>query len=494
MSRFGLVSRTSIRWGMVGKVFFALAIVASILVVATPARADYRNNGVLFHRDGYDYGPSIIQQGTIRQYWWCGEGQNPATGIYTDNIFYRSYDSSTGQYSPISLVLSPSPGPNVWDEAYTCDPSVIKGQFVNPANGQTYAYAMYYTATDRGPGGIDTGGPLDGTNNRIGLAYSNDGISWVKYANNPVIYPQNSPSDTYAAGQAATYSYDGKAGIYVFHTDCSNTTLGCRLWSRKASDGIHFGAPTLISNQGLLPNQQPQMGNNDVAIDWQEGQVYGALELPQRSGDRETYEIGLYRMSSSDFFNGQGTWQTLGRIDTNLTGSYLNHSPGIVRDQFGNVTPFLPSIEVAFAEGTNDPNTWDLSSVTWNPTPNTLAFNRYYKSGVSHWVTTGYVAAGYNLESTLGYLFMAPQSNTQALYSCVAGGFSGTDHFVSPDPACEGQFVLGVNGWIYSSQPAGVATVALYRCYTGVDHFVSPYANCEGQRVESLLGYAKTQP
>jgi hypothetical protein len=481
--------------------YLSKALAIGIVIIATmmvllPVQAqplDITPNGILFHRDNYDYGPSIIQQGNTRQYWWCGEGTDPLTGMATDTIYYRTYNVSTGLYSPITMVLYPSQGPGVWDEAYTCDPSVIRGSFIDPDNGQNYTYAMYYTATDRGPGGIDAGTSLDGTNNRIGVAFSNDGLSWVKYAQNPVIFPQIIPTDAYGAGQAATYNGGGETGLSLFYTDTS-TSVGTRMWIRHSSDGLHFSAPTLISNQGMLADQQPGMANSDFAYDYTSEQFYAALGLPGRSGDRDTYHIGLYRVAASDLMNGQGTWEALGFIDTNLTGSYLNASPGLVRDPAGNITPFLPSVEVVFTEGTNDPGTWDLSSATWNPTANTFLFKRYYNASItSHWVTTGFIASGYTYESTLGYLYTSPQTGTIALYGCVAGGFGGTDHFVSTDPGCEGQFVLGFNGWIYSSPPAGISTVALYRCYTGIDHFVSTDPGCEGRKTESLLGYARTQ-
>lgn len=471
-----------------------LLAVTLFSVIALPAHAATVSNGVLFTRGAfYNYAPSVIQTGTTRQYWWCGQGTNPLTGVMTDTIFYRSYNTSTGVYAPITMVLYPSAGPNMWDEAYTCDPSVIKGAFVDPDNATTYSYAMYYTATDRGPHGIDAGTSLDGTNNRVGIAYSNDGVHWVKYSANPIIYPQVYPTNAYGAGQAATYNGDGVAGVYLFATDTS-TSRGVRMWVRHTTDGIHFGSPTLISNAGLVSGSAPAMANSDYAYDYKSNQFYAAIELPARNtGDRETYRLGLYIMSASNLLGGTGTWTPKGYIDSNLTGSYLNHSPGLVRDNFGNVTPFLPTVEVIFAEGTNDPSTWNLAEATWSQGTGTTAFKRYYNSSVgSHWVTSGFVASGYTLESTLGYLYTTSQSGTVPLYGCVSTSFTGNDHFVSPSSTCEGQVVLGVNGWIYSSPPTGISTVALYRCFTGTNHFVSTSASCEGTTTESLLGYAKT--
>jgi hypothetical protein len=70
--------------------------------------------------------------------------------------------------------------------------------------------------------------------------------------------------------------------------------------------------------------------------------------------------------------------------------------------------------------------------------------------------------------------------------------------FVSPHSNCENWTVVGINGWIYSSPPVGVSTVALYRCLIsaggGTDHFVSTSPSCEGWKTEFLLDYAKSQP
>src|SRR5580698_10403937 len=81
----------------------------------------------------------------------------------------------------------------------------------NPlGNGKTYSYAMYYVATDS----------LQGINNSIGVAFSNDGLNWRKYPH-PVISPET--LGNYGVGQPALYNTDHKAGIRMFYEDYSSS-------------------------------------------------------------------------------------------------------------------------------------------------------------------------------------------------------------------------------------------------------------------------------
>ncbi len=460
----------------------------STLVVAPalPARADYQPHGFLFAHTNYDYAPSIIQSGALRQYWWCGYGPVPggvpSGGTSSDVIYYRTYDSSTGQYSPIQEVLTPTNA--AWDAEYTCDPSVIEGHFTDPENGRSYTYALYYSGTNVA------------YNGRIGVAFSNDGVTWVKYSQ-PVIFPAVYPTPLYGAGQPSTYNYNGQAGLDLFYTDTTATPID-RVYVRTTTDGIHFSAATLVTNNGIAPPGQPtvKMSNSDYAYDTSTATWYAAIPLPARPGDRETYQFGLYKMDSADVLGGTGTWTTLGYIDTDLTGGYLNHSPGLVRDGSGRITPFLPSVEVIYAMGGNDPATWDLASVTWR-SPARVALNRYVTSAGYHWVTGGYVpAGGYTKELTLGYVEIAPVAGTRPIYDCATSSGSGADQYVSLDYTCEGApgNARGIEGFLYSAPPPGITNHALYRCKTGVDHFVSSDPNCEGTTEEELLGYAANLP
>lgn len=453
-------------------------VLVCVLAFTFPAKAGFTvPGGVLFNHSGYNYAPSMFQDGNIQKFWWCGYDPNiPGTGKPGDVIYYTSVDLSTQTWSATQEVLRPTAGS--WDSAFTCDPSVIVGSFTVPGIGGPYSYAMYYGATDR----------ADGTNNRVGVAFSNDGINWVKYGGNPVFFPQTYPTSGYGAGQPATYSYNHTSGLRVLYTDSTYNGVGAVLL-RSTSDGINFSNPTPISNQPFGFS----MNNCDFGYDYNTGLWYAAIPDRTRPGDREHFSMTLYSLPDSQLESGQGVWQQLGTIDTNLTGYYLNHSPGLLRDKYGEVTPWLPMVEVYFAEGTNVTTTWQLTWVSWNPQPSSLPFNRYDSSSLNlHWVTTGYVPGGYHNEETLGYLLMAPQAGMSAVYGChVTTG--GSYQFVSTDSNCEGQVVNGLNGYLYASPPGGISTQALYRCRAGADHFVSPYANCEGQVTEYLLGYAKTQ-
>src|SRR5437868_2276196 len=349
------------RWLFVFMVVFGLGI---------PSLADYRLPGgtLMGPHTGYDYAPTMMQVGSLQKFWWCGNGYIPGTATLADVIYYRTIDLSTGAASAYYQVLSPTPG--TWDGVNTCDPSVIQGSFYNPDNGATYSFAMYYTGDDNLTNG--------GNNNRIGVAFSNDGISWIKYSGNPVIYPQVYPTSTYGAGQPATYSNDHLSNLTLFYMDQS-TGVGTRVWIRTTNDAVHFSTPTLVSNEGVTTQQ---FGNSDFGYDAQSGYFYGLLDQTARSGDREAYTIGFYRMPAYQLLAGQGVWEFLGQVDTNLTGFYLNHSPGILRDPFGNVTPWLPSVEAYFSEGSNTPSTWDLTWAILTPQPSTLAFKRYYSQGL----------------------------------------------------------------------------------------------------------------
>ncbi len=290
----------------------------------------------LFTHAGYNYAPSVIAEGTTRQIWWCGYGRVPGSSLDTDVIYYRTLDTATGAVGPVQMVFWPDIGQ--WDGRYTCDPSVLKGSF--QYNGASYTYALYYTATDR----------IEG-NNRIGVAFSNDGVSWTRYAQNPVISPQVLGTATYGAGQAATYR-NAAGQVVLLHTDVSANGV----FVRTSADGISFSDPTPISTDGAAA-----FGNNDFAYDPQSGSLYAAIELPGRPGDRETYAFTLYRIAATQIATGH--WEKLATIDTSVTSAYLNHSPGLVRSGSGALDG--TQIEIYFSEGTNDPTTWSLYSIIW---------------------------------------------------------------------------------------------------------------------------------
>ena len=106
-------------------------------------------------------------------------------------------------------------------------------------------------------------------------------------------------------------------------------------------------------------------------------------------------------------------------------------------------------------------------------------------------MTTGSVAAGYAYEQTLGFLLPSGGAGRHAIYSCLTGA---EDHFLSPDPNCEGRVLLGRLGFAYASPPEGIATAAVWRCNRpGVAHFASLDAACEGRVTESRLGFLPTR-
>lgn len=441
------------------------------------AEIDSPHGAVLFTNEQYDYAPSIIREGSVQDIWWCGYGTTPGTTFKSDVIYHRSYNFDTKLWSSISTVLWPTA--QSWDSRHTCDPSVIMGRFFNPENGSVYSYAMYYTATD----------DLNGRNNRIGVAFSNNGKDWIKYSQ-PIIYPTNSPTDSYGAGQAATYNGDGLSSIRIFYTD-TTTPTGSRTITAAATDGINFTQPVITTNSsdsGLL-----LFTGNDYAFDYSTGYFYGVLEIkPFRATDRESYQLGLFRIRSTDLKNGIGSWETLSLINSDNTGFDLNHNPGLLRDKYGNLTLWLPQIAVYFGAGANNPATWDLSAVVWRPNPKFIPLDSYVSSicgegGHDTRVTAGTAASAcqYKLQSSFGFVSMKPVYNSRPLYSCRAG----QNHFLSLNSGCENQYPLGITGWIFTIPVDN--SQALYRCKmsTHLNHFVSRSTSCDGHVYEGLLGY-----
>ena len=187
--------------------------------------------------------PTVIQSGNVQQLWWCGGGFNPNdTAQWTDTILYEWINTSTHAHSVPVPVLGETPG--AWDNLYTCNPKVVKGSFVNPlGNGATYSYAMYYVALGTEPG----------TNNFIGVAFSNDGMSWKKYPH-PIIAAET--QDGYGVGQPAAYNTDQHAAIRLFYEDWS---FYLHHVDAISSDGVHF-TPVGVLNTNGLDRIQPRLG------------------------------------------------------------------------------------------------------------------------------------------------------------------------------------------------------------------------------------------
>jgi hypothetical protein len=443
----------------------------------------------------YNYSPTVIQSGNLRQIWWCGQAVNPADKSQdTDAILYEAIDLKTNVTTTPVTVLAETPG--AWDSVFTCNPKVIKGTFVNPLeDGKTYSYAMYYVAT----------ADKNGHENCIGVAFSNDGISWNKYPH-PVVMA-TSPAG-YGAAQPAIYNSNGKAAIWMFYE--SDDPIEHHIVA-TSPDGLHFTIEGTLTTVGL--NSDTVLSSwGDMAYDSATGYWYslfnGPLRDPSTTGgvpERGQLGVELYRIPGSSLLTGATPWQELHTFDTNLTTSEANFIGGFVRNQFGTVNVGkYPTIqmEVSISNPPPDwnatpkeaaesahPTNWQLGLVEWVPNHPLMALDRYTNS-TTHIVTTGWInpASGFNMEMTLGHLYESPQQGaTVAFYGCKRGS---TDYFVSLDHSCEGERILGKNGYGYALPVAGRKLVPLYRCSTGTDHFVSKDSKCEGATTDQLLGYA----
>ncbi len=432
----------------------------------------------------------------MQKFWWCGGAVNPnRSSQETDAILYESINVVTHQkFGPVT-VLGETPG--AWDSAYTCNPKVIRGTFTNPVgDGQTYTYAMYYVGTQTIVGNV----------NSIGVAFSNDGISWNKLPQ-PVILATTTSG--YGAAQPAAYNSDGKAGIWLFYED-SNAAPWNRHVQTMSVDGVHFTEIGTLTTNGLDLNN-PDASWGDIAYDLQTNYWYAAFNLPSRQPsttgqvtEHESYGVQLYRIPSASLLSGSTPWERLMDADTNSTGFESNFIPGFLRDDYGNLNiGSYPTIQMYIAVSNPRPrwndspalaaksarvSSWDIASLVWIPGKPMLALNRY-KNKTTHQVTTGWIdpKGNFEQEDMLGHLYQSPQHGAAVQFFGCKGG--STDYFVSLDKDCEGQRILGSNGFAYSQPVAGANLVPLYTCRTYHDHFVSKRADCEGQGTGSLLGY-----
>ena len=113
-----------------------------------------------------------------------------------------------------------------------------------------------------------------------------------------------------------------------------------------------------------------------------------------------------------------------------------------------------------------------------------VRLTRSYHPTRGHWASTRLPPPGFTIE-TSWKLHREPQPSTQILYECLVG----EHNLLSFDVGCEGLTPLGPIGYIYSSQVEG--SLPLYRCLVqgSGNHFISPDPDCEGHATEHLLGY-----
>jgi hypothetical protein len=478
---------------------FHIAIMISVGASAIFAMTDCSSRslpkGAIGNLGQYNYSPSIIEAGGKRQFWWCSPGPNPTDPSQnTDAIYYQSIDLASQKSDGPTLVLAETAGS--WDSAFICNPKVVGGVFENPlADGNTYKYAMYYVATQW----------ISGRGNSIGVAFSLDGMNWKKYPQ-PII-----PATTgmgYGVGQPSVVNLDHKAAIYLFYEDTYPTLHHV---AATSIDGLHFSIQGTVTTTGL-DSDNPEKSWGDMAYDTKTGEWYAVFNRPLRPVEttggvieRGQYGVELYKIKEESLFTGELPWQQLAIMDTNSTGFESNFLSGFVRDFYGDVNAAsYPAVEMYTtisyppaswnATPTEAGNSaaveqWILIPMKWTPDADAkVPFNRYF-NGRTHEVTTGWISpnSGFALQQALGHLFASPvEGATVPIYGCKRGE---TDYFVSLDVECEGQRILGKQGYTYAQSLPGRNLSALYRCSTSQDHFVSQDPKCENQTTDGLLGY-----
>jgi hypothetical protein len=251
----------------------------------------------------------MMVDGTTQRVWWCGQGSG---GVAGDAIYHSALTPQGTWTTPQAVVL---PGPaGSWDGFHTCDPSVVKGSWVNPlGDGVTYTYALYYTGTND---------PLAA--NSIGVAFSNDGVTWKKHPT-PVITAKSTATRQYGAGMPSAYR-SGTDDITIAFFDSSDPQSDMQSLNMfmQSADGVNF-APTRTHLDGPHGYDE-HIG--DIAFD----PVANVWNVSTKSSDDRM--VHLYTTAGPNLTD---ALVPTGSVSAASTGQTANHNPGYLRTPHGDL-------------------------------------------------------------------------------------------------------------------------------------------------------------
>ncbi|XSG84355.1 MAG: hypothetical protein ACPW60_11525 [Methylohalobius sp. ZOD2] len=323
-------------------------IIILCLLFASPSQAfEWSAFSPLLDSQSWDYSPSWMADSVLGydRIWWCSDRYG--AGIPAEEGDVIKYRSNI-QPSP-QVVLLPNMGG--WEGPCVCDPAVVRGNFT--MEGKQFNQAMYYTAS-----------PTCSTDNKVGVAFSNDGINWQKYSGNPIISsagrggcaPDENCLSTYGAGQAQVRNWDGQAGIELWYTDTEGAQ-GAGIYERSSSDGINFGVAKKLSLEGIdcAPGC---IGGQGVALS--PTSPYELYLLIGRNGN-----LVLYKIPFDQRFT--GTWSLMDEFTPSEAGYGAIFEGGFRTDIYGNLfSASWPTIWAGFGAGPCYIDTPNCDTTQWS--------------------------------------------------------------------------------------------------------------------------------
>ncbi|MEK7779279.1 MAG: hypothetical protein AAB293_04350 [Pseudomonadota bacterium] len=303
---------------------------------------------LLLDSQSWDYTPSWMADTVTGKdrLWWCSDRFGSGIPNTEGDVIKYSEKIGNGSWSSPQTVLIPTM--SGWEGTCNCDPAVVRGQF--SYSNVSYSMAMYYTAS-----------PTCSTNNKIGVAFSNNGINWTK-VNTPIISTQftSNAASRYGAGQAQVRNINGGSAVQLWHTD-TPSNAPTRIYERTSNNGINFSTAKALSKLGI----HSTVSISGAGIALSPSTPY-YLYFVARDG--ATSVLRIYKIPHDTRFT--GTWTYLGSISPGSAGSNeaAIFEPGFRTDIYGNLYNLtFPQIWVGMGCGAKyvdqpgyDPVLWKL--------------------------------------------------------------------------------------------------------------------------------------
>ena len=300
------------------------ALLASTLLLfaGTVVLAETIDDGVIIDRlNRYDAYPTHLYLNGVHHIWFCGRAPGGQDAIF---LTTKASSLGPGSWSTPLLVFDRQDSP--WATVHTCDPSVVRGEFTY--NSVAYELALFYTADD-GSGGVGTG-------NAIGVAFSNDGISWMSHPT-AVIQATDPSTPEYGAGQSSVSWLPGTTTLTHLYNDTTTTTnFWGRVVQRTSTDAINHSALTftMLTESGVSGNANgPDAAFNPVDRRWYA--VLNTNTIPPANPPDPDLGIRLVKSRTENSLLGE--WTALSDIDTADTGETTHGNPGVARNETGTL-------------------------------------------------------------------------------------------------------------------------------------------------------------